>query len=113
MSNISLTQAGNRINAKIAKLAETQAIAMLLSSCDHPEYMDDHNGGHLRSLKNSVLVEYDNQLCPFPKTGNGGACLNPLYLNKEGKVHLSRWSIGPYFTNLEALDRAGITYYTI
>lgn len=112
MSNISLTQVGNRINAKIAKLAETQAIAMLLSSCDNAEYMDDHNGGHMRSLKNTVLVEYENQLCPFPIKGMG-ACLNPLYLNKEGKVHLSRWSIGPYFSSIEALDKAGITYYTV
>lgn len=113
MSNITLEQAARRIKYNIASLNEAKAIVEMVNSAETKKYIDDHNGGgHVRSLENWVLVEWNNKLCPFPVKGMG-ACLNPLYIGEDGEIHLSKWSIGPYFSSVAALDDAGVKYYTI
>lgn len=114
MSTITLEKAMNHLRAKEAQLVKTQQVVAALLRPDNAEYVDDHNrGDRIQSLNGWVLVEYNDQVCPFPIKGMG-ACLNPLYLSEEdGKVHLSRWSIGPYFSSIEALDAAGVRYYTV
>lgn len=114
MRTITLDVAVKQLRAKEAQLVKSQQIIASLQRGDKAEYMDDHNrGDRIQSLNGWVLVEWKGQLCPYPIKGMG-ACLNPLYLSEEdGKVHLSTMSIGPYFPNVEALDDAGVTYYTI
>ena len=113
MTTITLEKAVNRLKAKAAQVAKTQEVLNTLLGNHGLEYIDDHNGGNrVQSLKDWVLVEYNDQLCPFPTRGMG-ACLNPLYLDDDGKVHLSRMSIGPYFPTVEKLTENGVKYYTI
>jgi len=113
MSKFTLEQANARFNDTVVKLAETQAIVTMMSCAENKEYVDDHNGGgRVRSLDGWVLVEYNSQLCPFPINGRG-ACLNPLYIGDDGKVHLSRWSIGPYLPSLDAVSDAKLNYITL
>ena len=114
MSAITLNKAESMLQARIALLENTGNIINKLLKASDREYIDDHNrGDRVQSLQGWVLVEYKDQICPFPIKGMG-ACLNPLYLSEEdGKVHLSRWSIGPYYSSIEALDNAGLNYYIL
>lgn len=62
---------------------------------------DDHTGGRTidASKDDVIIVEWNGQLCPF-RFGVGGCCLNPIYLDEvTGQPRMSRWSIGPYFTD--------------
>lgn len=114
MTTITLEKAKNKLKSRIALLENTSEIINKLLNIEDREYVDDHNrGDRVQSLRGWALVEYNDQVCPFPLKGNG-ACLNPLYLSEEdGKVHLSTWSIGPYFANIEAINAAGLNYYLL
>lgn len=111
MTNTNLDRAAKRLAARNEMIAESKRIIELLSLMDPAAFIDDHNrGDRVQSLQGWALVEYKDRICPFPINAQG-ACLNPLYISKEdGKVHLSRWSIGPYFSSIEKLDEAGIIY---
>ena len=111
MTNTNLDRAAKRLAARNEMIAESKRIIELLSLMDPAAFIDDHNrGDRVQSLQGWALVEYKDRICPFPINAQG-ACLNPLYISQEdGKVHLSRWSIGPYFKDLSQLDNANIIY---
>lgn len=111
MTNTNLDRAAKRLAARADMVAESKLIIEILSNMELPSFIDDHNrGDRVQSLQGWALVEYKDRICPFPINAHG-ACLNPLYISKEdGKVHLSKWSIGPYFKDLSQLDDANIIY---
>lgn len=111
MTNTNLDRAAKRLAARNHLVTESKQIIELLALMDPAAFIDDHNrGDRVQSLQGWALVEYKDRICPFPINAQG-ACLNPLYISKEdGKVHLSRWSIGPYFKDLSQLDDANIIY---
>ena len=111
MTNTNLDRAAKRLAARADMVAESKLVIEILSNMELPSFIDDHNrGDRNQGLSGWALVEYKDRICPFP-VGASGACLNPLYVCKEdGKVHLSRWSIGPYFKDLSELDNANIVY---
>lgn len=112
MTALTLEQGASRLKGLAAQLATTQEILATIQGSENPVFIDDHrSSAAATSLNNYVLVEHDGQLCPFPM--NNGSCLNPLYIGEDGKVHLSRWSIGGYYDSLQSLDAAGRRYYTI
>lgn len=82
-------------------LAMSQKIIIAALEVDGGTIEDDHTGAGVidASKDNVVIVEWNGHLCPF-MLGRGGCCLNPLYLdNLTGRVRMSRWSVGPYFTD--------------
>ena len=77
--------------------------------------INDHNSGTekmpLRNWAVVRLYEYDRdslevsavELCPVAMF-SFVTCLNPLYIGKDGHVHLSTWSVGGNLWNLD-IDR--------
>lgn len=111
MTNTNLDRAAKRLAIRNEMVTESKRIIELLATMDQAAFIDDHNrGDRTQTLTGWALVEYKDRICPFPINAQG-ACLNPLYISKEdGKVHLSKWSIGPYFKDLSQLDNANIIY---
>ena len=100
---------------KAFKIEANQALvaaAVVTKLLECKQYMDDHNrGDRIQDVSTGyVLVEYKGQLCPFPENSNG-ACLNPLYVGDDGNVHLSVYSIGPYYPTVEAVEEAGLNVH--
>ena len=72
---------------------------------EHKGYIDDHNYGARGFIPhNDYVILWNSEgkhICPIYK--NSVCCLNPLYLDEDGKVHLSTRSIG---SNVEYGDIA-------
>ena len=69
-------------------------------------FINDHNSGDEKlPLSNWAIVKLtkedgEEELCPASMDAFV-TCMNPLYIGKDGHVHLSTWSVGGNLWNLD------------